>query len=187
LVLAYNLGVVGHVAGAYGLVGKPSFFEHDLLSGILGLLFSPARGLFVFSPFLLFVPFALGPLLRHRNTSGLTAILGVAVLLQLLLYAKADWRQGASWGPRWFTDVLPILVWMLVPVVSMLTYWGHLAFVLTCGAAIAIQTIGAFWYIGSSDAAIYAIPAGPNAMRAAWTIRIFPSSPSCSIREHPPS
>ena len=56
LILVYNLGVVGNVAGAYGLVGKATFFEHDLFAGLAGLLFSPTRGLFVFSPFLLFLP-----------------------------------------------------------------------------------------------------------------------------------
>ncbi|HUP30259.1 MAG TPA: hypothetical protein VM122_08815, partial [Usitatibacter sp.] len=48
LVLLYNLGVAGHFAGGYGLVGKAhaSFFRQDLLSGLGGLLFSPTRGLF---------------------------------------------------------------------------------------------------------------------------------------------
>jgi hypothetical protein len=46
----------------------------------------------------------------ETNVRGL-AIAGLAaVVLQVLLYAKADWRQGESWGPRWLTDVVPLLV-----------------------------------------------------------------------------
>lgn len=174
LVLAYNLGIAGNVAGAYGLAGKASFFQHDLLSGLAGLLFSPTRGLFVFSPFLLFLPFCLRQVLRDRSARGLTVAVGIAVILQLLLYAKTDWRQGVSWGPRWLTDVLPMLIWMLPPVVSALPNVGRAVFVSACGAAMAIQAVGAFWYTGASDAAILAIARGPDKMRAAWDVRNTP-------------
>ena len=88
--------------------------------------------------------------------------------MQLLLYAKADWRQGASWGPRWLTDLLPILVWMLAPVVNALRRVGRVVFVLACSMAIAIQAAGAFWYTGASNAKILAPTAGSNQMGAAW-------------------
>ncbi len=168
LVLVYNLGVVGNVAGAYALIGDATFLQHNMLSGLAGLLFSPTRGLFVFSPFLLFLPFYLPQVLSDRGARGLTAAIGVAMLLQLLLYAMADWRQGASWGPRWLTDALPMLVWMLPPVVSALRGARRVAFLAACGAAMAIQAVGAFWYTGASDEAIFAVATGPNQMRAAW-------------------
>jgi hypothetical protein len=174
LVLVYNLGVVGNVAGAYALIGDATFLQHNLLSGLAGLLFSPTRGLFVFSPFLLFLPFYLPQVLSDRGTRGLTAAIGIAAVLQLLLYAMADWRQGASWGPRWLTDALPILVWMLPPVVSALRGAGRIAFLSACGAAVAIQAVGAFWYTGASDAAIFAVATGPNQMQAAWDPRNTP-------------
>jgi hypothetical protein len=174
LVLVYNLGVVGNVAGAYALIGDATFLQHDLPSGLAGLLFSPTRGLFVFSPFLLFLLFALPQVLSDRRARGLTAAVGIAAVLQLLLYAMTDWRQGASWGPRWLTDVLPILFWMLPPVVSGLRGAGRVAFLSACGAAMAIQAIGAFWYTGASDAAIFAVATGPDRMRAAWDPRNAP-------------
>jgi hypothetical protein len=156
LLLVYNLGVAGPLAGAYALVGKATFFQHDLLSGLAGLLFSPTRGLFVFSPFLLFLPCCLPRTLRDRRTRGLTVGLGIAVVLQLMLYAKADWRQGASWGPRYLTDFLPILLWMLPPVVNVQRGVGRIAFVSACCASMAIQAVGAFWYTGTSDTVIFA-------------------------------
>jgi len=69
LTLAYNLGTVGHVAGAYALITHPEDFNDHIAEGIAGLLFSPTRGLFVFSPFLLFLVLAW----RHasRDAAGL--------------------------------------------------------------------------------------------------------------------
>ncbi len=162
LVLLYNLAVAGHVAGGYGLVGKPTYFRHDLLSGLGGLLFSPTRGLFVFSPFLLFLVLAWRHLPRDRGERGLTLAMSAGVALQLLLYAKADWRGGISWGPRYMTDLLPLLLWMLVPVVAALRGFGRVCFLLAVGVAIAIEAIGAFWYTGATDSAIYAFDSGPR-------------------------
>ncbi len=151
LVLLYNLGVAENFAGAYGRMGRAAFFRHDLWSGLGGLLFSPTRGLFVFSPFLLFLFLAwrLPP-----EDRGLALALRVAVVLQILLYAKTDWRTGIYWGSRYLTDLLPILLWMLVPVVTSLRVLGRLCFLLAVGLAVAIEAIGAFWYISSTDGLI---------------------------------
>jgi len=173
LVLAYNLVAAGNLAGGYGIAGNATFFEHDILGGVAGHLFSPTRGLLVFSPFLLFLPWGFRRALRDRGTRGLTLALGAAVALQILLYAKADWRTGASWGPRWLTDLLPLLVWMLPPAVAALGGAGRVAFVAATGAAIAIQAIGAFWYTSASDVPIFAAR-GANRMRAAWDLRNAP-------------
>ena len=174
LVLLYNLGVADHVAGGYGLRGKASFFQHDLLSGLGGLLFSPTRGLLVFSPFLLFLVLAWRHLPRDRGERGLTLAMSAGVVLQILLYAKADWRAGISWGPRYMTDLLPLLVWMLVPVVAALRGFGRACFLLAVGVAVAIEAIGAFCYTGATDGAIFAVASGPHEMRAAWDWRNAP-------------
>jgi len=174
LVLLYNLGVAGNLAGGYGRVGKATYFRHDLLAGLGGLLFSPTRGLFVFSPFLLFLVLAWRHLPRDRGERGLTLAMSAGIVLQLLLYAKADWRGGVSWGPRYMTDLLPMLLWMLVPVVAMMRGLGRTCFLLAVGAAVAIEAIGAFWYTGATDRAIFAVTSGPHQMRAAWDWRNAP-------------
>ena len=173
LVLAYNLEVVGHLAGAYALAAPPAaLFVGDVLSGIAGLLVSPMKGLFVFSPFLLFLVFC-APVFRDRNTRALAVAISGAVVLQVIFYALLDWRQGVSWGPRWLTDMLPMLFWMLPPIVLALPAAGRIAFGFACAAAIAIQAVGAFWYIGVADPALYAVQ-GPDKMRAAWDVRNAP-------------
>ena len=173
LVLLYNLGVAGHVAGGYGRVGDASFFDHNLLSGLAGLLFSPTRGLFVFSPFLLFLVLA-WRLPRDRAERRLTLAMSAGVVLHLLLYAMTDWRTGISWGPRFLTDLVPLLIWMLAPVVASLRSLGRVCFLLAVGAAVAIEAIGAFWYTGATDGALFAVASGPDRMRAAWDWRNAP-------------
>jgi hypothetical protein len=168
LVLLYNLRVAHHLGGGYVRAGKASFLQHDLLSGLGGLLVSPTRGLLVFSPFLLFLVLVWRYLPRDRAERGLTLAMIAGVVLQLVLYAKADWRGGISWGPRYMTDLLPLLLWMLVPVVAALRGFGRAAFLLAVGVAVAIEAIGAFWYTGETDTAIIAIAKGPHKMRAAW-------------------
>ena len=173
LVVLYNLKLTGNIVGGYGLMGKPSFLQHDLLYGIAGLLFSPMRGLFVFSPFLLFLVL-IGPYLRDRSERGLTLAMMAGVVLQIILYAKADWRSGISWGPRYMTDLMPMLIWMLVPVVASLRGLGRLCFMMTLAVAVVIEGIGAFYYIGASDLPLYEVVEGRDQMRPAWEWRNAP-------------
>lgn len=170
--LYYNLNLIGHYAGGYAL-GKPPkqpFFNLSL-SGIAGLLVSPTRGLLVFSPFLLFVPVGLIQRLRAPHTRGLAVALSLALAAQLLLYSQADWRAGVSWGPRWLTDVLPILLWMLAPAPLLLRPRARGLLVAAMAASIVVQVIGAFWYTKTSDEVILASQAS---MRAAWDPRNVP-------------
>jgi hypothetical protein len=176
VVLLYNLHVAGNVGGGYGLIGKARFFDHPLLPGIGGLLVSPTKGLLVFSPFLLFLVLAWRHLPRLREDRLLTLAMSIAVVIQILLYAKADWRGGESWGPRYMTDLLPLLIWMLVPVVAALHGVGRVCFLIAVGVAIAIEAIGAFSYSGSIDLPIFAADIGTEThdMRAAWDWRNAP-------------
>jgi hypothetical protein len=176
VVLLYNLKFAGNVAGGYGVIGKARFFQHDLLGGLGGLLVSPTRGLLVYSPFLLFMVLAWRHLPRSREERGLTLAISAGVVLQILLYAKVDWRGGLSWGPRYMTDLLPLLIWMLVPVVAALSSVGRICFLLAVAVAVAIEAIGAFSYSGSVDLPLYAADRGGGRqdMRAAWQWRNAP-------------
>ena len=175
LVVLYNVTTIGPLAGAYGLLGRPQYFlRHDMSSGLAGLLFSPSRGLFVFSPFLLFLVLVWRHRPQDRGERALTLAMAAAVVVQVLLYSLTDWRGGLSWGPRFLTDLLPLLIWMLVPVVAALGRRGRAVFVTAVCAAIAIEAVGAFAYTGVTDAAIFAVPSGPGKLRAAWEWRNAP-------------
>jgi len=159
LTLAFNLAVYAHPAGGYGVFGLTSpssgFFHGSILEGVAGLLVSPARGLFVFSPFFLFLPFGLRKVFREGDQRLLAAGLLAAVVLQLLLYARTDWRGGFSWGYRFLTDLVPILIWLLVPIVEEQRRLARGVFLAALLFSVWVQTIGAFRYLGTSDRYVF--------------------------------
>jgi hypothetical protein len=162
--LYYNVHFIGNLVGGYALgTGQGKHFFHLDLLGVPGLLVSPARGLLVFSPFLLFLPVGLGRRLRTPSSRGLAVALIVAVVAQLVVYSQTDWRGGASWGPRWLTDLLPIMVWMLAPAPLALRVRARRLLVAMMVAAVCIQAIGAVWYTHTSDERIFA-----GNVSAAW-------------------
>jgi len=171
--LYYNVVFIGHFVGGYGLAksGNEGFFKLSW-SGVAGLLVSPTRGLLIFSPFLVFIPVGLIQRLRAPGTRGLAVALSFAVAAQFLLYSQADWRAGVSWGPRWLTDLLPILVWMLAPVPFILRPLSRSLLILAMAASVVVQAIGAFCYTKASDQRIFA--GNPASMSAAWNPRNVP-------------
>jgi hypothetical protein len=110
-VLAYNRATFGGFTGGYGGLGH---FNTPLLSGLSGLLLSPNRGLFVYTPLL---AFAFWGAVRAWRTDSPPWVrwLTVGLGLHLVIYAKFDeWWGGYTFGPRYFTDVLPVLTILLV-------------------------------------------------------------------------
>jgi hypothetical protein len=171
--LYYNLHFIGDIAGGYALARVPiNEFFHLSLSGLAGLLISPARGLLVFTPFLVFVPVGLIQRLRTPGSRGLAVALSFAVVAQFLLYSQADWRAGVSWGPRWLTDLLPILMWLIAPAPMVLRSRARWLLILAMAASVVVQTIGAFGYTKASDERIFA--GSPGSMRGAWNPRSVP-------------
>lgn len=81
--------------------------------GILGNLFSPSRGLFVFSPFFLLTAAGVGLYWRGMRRRPLFWFCLVWLGLQLWVAAQASsWWGGWAFGPRLMTDALvaPILI-----------------------------------------------------------------------------
>lgn len=90
----------------------------QFLVGLAGTTVSPSRGLFVYSPFLLFSIY--GAYLRLK---GQLSLANLDVYLAAILMAHwiiislfEDWGGGWSIGPRYFVDVLPLLMYFLLPV-----------------------------------------------------------------------
>jgi hypothetical protein len=173
LVLAYNLVTFENLSGGYGAIGVLStrFFANPLLPGIAGLLVSPGRGLLLFCPFLLFLPLLFHRGLRDREHRLLTLLLAGAAALQVVLYARADWRGGYSFGPRFLTDLMPVLVWMLAPVLASLGRPARALFLACCLFAVWVQAVGAFQFSGASFAFQYTPPPGPGEMKNVWKWR----------------
>jgi hypothetical protein len=118
VVVGLNLYWFGHPLGASAffeslhpaLHATPSALSHEPWVGAAGLLVSPNRGLFVFSPVVLFALPGLVSGLRAGRRS-LSWWITLACLVQCAAYAcYAPWWGGHTYGPRYLLDVLPLLV-----------------------------------------------------------------------------
>jgi hypothetical protein len=83
--------------------------------GMLMNLFSPSRGLLVFTPLALFTIVGMWLAWRHRWCLPLSRYLA-AILIVHTLFVAFYWA-GHSYGPRYFTDVSHLLVLFLVPAI----------------------------------------------------------------------
>ncbi|HET7700879.1 MAG TPA: hypothetical protein VFM06_08460 [Candidatus Limnocylindria bacterium] len=107
--LAFNWIAYGSpVEQGYG--SKP--FDTPVLAGLVGLLFSPSRGLFIYEPWALL---ALGGLAVARLSRGhiagrLGTLLLVWVLLVFVYATYAEWWGGRVFGPRFLDDLAPVLI-----------------------------------------------------------------------------
>lgn len=76
--------------------------------GMLATLLSPGRGLFIYVPFFGFILFA--TVYRWRFLPSRTlAIIALVVIFAhwQLISSFRDWRGGLSFGPRFFSDIVP--------------------------------------------------------------------------------
>lgn len=99
-----------------GYGSEASRFTGSYVDGVLGLLVSPGRGLFVYSPLLLL---SLAGAWRFGKEHPREAVFALASVITLLaLYGRwYGWDGGWCWGPRFLLPVLPVL---LLPALSVL-------------------------------------------------------------------
>jgi len=111
VLIAYNVFAFGTVFGGYGGF---QHFSTPFLAGFSGLTVSPNRGLFVFTPILVFSVWGIVEVWR-RDGPEWVRFFTVALGVHVLMYSKFDdWYAGYTYGPRYFTDVLPLLIVLLV-------------------------------------------------------------------------
>ncbi|MBI4670404.1 MAG: hypothetical protein HY741_01880 [Chloroflexi bacterium] len=88
-------------------------------------LVSPSRGLLIFSPIVLLSIGGLVLALQDRSHRALALALAVILVLHSFIIASVNhWARGwvAGWaiGPRLYTDMLPYLIYFLIPVLAWL-------------------------------------------------------------------
>lgn len=124
--------------------GVAKIWQTPILTGLAGLLVSPSRGLFVFSPFLLgVIPGAvlcwLNPQWRWMRSFSL------AVLATIVVESRHfDWWGGWSFGYRHLVDLSPMLVTLMLPLASWVgrnVRAGSLALILML-VSVGIQIVG---------------------------------------------
>lgn len=157
LIGAYNAWYLGSplrfgqdtaVGVALAKTGVAQVWRADVLHALAGLLLSPARGLLVYSPFLLLALPGAVLVVRRARYAPLRPLLLGAGLVFLVDLAWFDWWGGWSWSWRRLVDLAPVLTLMLVPIVPLLSRSRLLAagFALALVWSIALQVLGAFAY-----------------------------------------
>ncbi len=151
--LAYNLAVYGRVLPPYywpdGIAGNV-----DVGSAMLGTLFSPSRGLLVYSPVFFLAVVGAALKVRQGRFGALDAILATAILLHWLTISTwAMWWGGTSYGPRLFTDMIPFMMYFLIAVLEEMTLPQTFGAAASAFAAVLLVAISIFMhYRGATQA-----------------------------------
>ncbi len=117
----YNLNVYGTSLAPYSLPTRANAdglaLHTRLGEALAGNLVSPARGLFVYVPIAVLAIY--GALARsddHRIRRLNPFVGAIFVLHWLLISTFETWWGGHGYGPRFMTDIVPAIVWFLIPV-----------------------------------------------------------------------
>lgn len=111
--VTYNWHIYHHILSPYFLPNRVGGNQH-LAEGLLGNLFSPNRGLFIFSPILILS--IAGIILKAwRKTFNVldACILSIILLHYYIISSISTLYGGWCFGPRLFTDVLPFFLYFL--------------------------------------------------------------------------
>lgn len=146
LFFAHGLSVYGSPLPPYYQPGRLDG-ESTLAVALLGNLVSPARGLLVYTPLLLLLPWGWRwGWSANRGPFGVCAAVGLGHWLAVSAFPH--WWGGHCYGPRFFTDVLPFLFVPLVPVAAHASRRGagrglRAAVVVTALVGVVLHGIGA--------------------------------------------
>jgi hypothetical protein len=125
-------------------------FSTPLSEGLVGILASPGRGLFVYSPILLVSIVGVVMVWKDRK-QVLLKYLSLAPLPLILLTAKwVSWWGGGSYGPRLLADITPFLCLYLYPPFERAQSRRFLRYGFACLAALSI-TFHALRVFGGGD------------------------------------
>lgn len=139
---------VGGAAIALAKTGSAHVFQTPPWEGLAGLLLSPSRGLFVFSPFLLVALWGIWIVWRSADYPRLRVLSIAALFVLLLESAHFDWWGGWSYGYRHIVDLTVVLAVLAAPAMSAacanaVRNIGFGALVLW---SVGVQFVGAFAY-----------------------------------------
>ncbi len=145
LTLWINLGIYHTLLGGSGYQAEGSNFTTPLIEGAMGFLFSPNRGLFIFSPFLVLGVIGGGMLWAKRSVLAFS--FGLAALLFFLVHAKwGVWHGGYCVTPRFTSELVPILVFFsAVWFLQIKNFMARLSGIILILISIAINLPGFFF------------------------------------------
>ena len=147
LTCAGQIVLYGHPLGAYGAANTAhGSFNPDFAAGLAGVLASPSRGLLVFCPWVLLLPFGL---VRAREREGslftwTLASLAATAATILVASSHVQWWGGWSLGPRLVTEAAPFLALASIPLFNASRGALRKVFLLLLAFAAATQLLLAY-------------------------------------------
>ncbi len=179
LFCGFSLATYGALLPPYYRPGYLSPGGGHFGEALAGLLISPGRGLFVYSPILLVALWGVAMHLRQRRLREHELVFVLAPVLQWLVLASfRDWWGGHSIGPRYFTDVLPYLAYFLVTPLTAVLQAPKERWPATAGVAAALGLSLFIHAHGATSYAVHLWNEGPPDVSAApsrlWSWRDAP-------------
>jgi hypothetical protein len=127
----------------YG-IGSSNGFTFPLWQGLAGLLISPGKSIFLYSPVLV-LAFIGYPSFVRRDRSLALAVLAIAVVTVFFYARFHDWSGDWAWGPRFMLPFIPLLLLAIIGVVETWATWNwrlRAGAGLLISASIAVQLLG---------------------------------------------
>ncbi|MFN8542816.1 MAG: hypothetical protein U0807_01185 [Candidatus Binatia bacterium] len=145
----YNLTYL-HAAFTTGYGDEAWMFSSPLAEGLPGVLVSPSRGLFVYSPVLVLAPVAAGlcwTRLAPGRRRDVVLLLAGALLQTLLIATWHDWPGGWSYGPRLMTEGAALLGAVLIVTAPVWAGWRRFAaaVVVLATVSVGIHALHVLW------------------------------------------
>ncbi len=102
-----------------------SFSGSTLGEALIGQWLSPSRGLLIFSPVVLFSFYGVYLKIKQQTLDRLDKFLIAIILLHwLAISVWPIWWGGWTFGPRMFSDMLPFLIYLMIPVFTASPTWS---------------------------------------------------------------
>ncbi len=124
ILVAVDLAYYHQPLTPYYTGGQAFDVSGTMVVALAGNLVSPARGLFIFCP--LVALSVIGVVVRWRAgelTAFWKALAIIPVVHWIVISAFKHWWGGDSFGPRFFTDLVPVFVVLALPAVEVLARW----------------------------------------------------------------